>query len=467
MTWTTLLQISLICCYAIGILLALHAIYHARSPQGALAWSLSLVLLPFPSIFFYLGLGTGRIRRRMQQVLPESSARYLKNYWECYQAQQGISEISIAKLTTITSCSGNKLELLKNGLETYQSILSAMEVAQKSIELEFFIIKNDFVGNILAECLMHKAREGISVRVLYDEIGSRKLPFGFIYRLRKAGVEIHPFFGQRFWVSSFLRMNYRNHRKLVIVDGHQAWMGGLNIGREYFGKASDERWRDTFVRVEGPAVAQAYLCFAQDWYRATAEDICRQFPTAVKLAGVQQAMCIPSGPDHCVNAWQTTLLMIAAGAKSRLWIATPYLVPSDCIVQSLHLAVLRGVDVRLIIPHRDNNIVSRLAMLNYIPELLFLGVQLWGYDAGFMHQKVLLRDNDLTCIGSGNLDNRSLNLNYELNCLMRDPAMNRAVSEMLLDDMAHSKQLDMDTWAQASLMEKLGARCCRLIAPVL
>ncbi len=467
MSTYTLLQIVIITSYSVGIILAFHAIYHARSPQGAVAWILSLVLLPIPSIAFYLGLGTGRIRRRMKQVLPETSARHIMSLWQDHLGEQSRAEHSIANLTQIRACSGNRLQLLKNGMETYRSLLEAMEVARESIQLEFFIIKNDFVGDLLAECLMHKAREGVRVQVLYDEIGSRKLPFGFLYRLKKAGVEISPFFGQRFWVSSFLRLNYRNHRKLVIVDGNQAWMGGLNIGREYLGRESEENWRDTFIKLEGPVVAQAFLCFAQDWYRATRTDLSHGYKLPTSRVGSQQAMCIPSGPELAINAWQSTVLILAAEATSRLWIATPYLVPSDCIVQALHLAVLRGVDVRLLIPQRENNIISGLAMLNYIPELLRLGVRLWGYEAGFMHQKVLLCDEQFSCIGSANLDNRSLNLNYELNCLMNDREMNRAVADMLLADMAQSRELGFETWTQASVLKQLAARCCRLIAPVL
>ncbi len=460
-------QVGIILTYSIGIILALHAIYNARSSEGALAWVLALIFLPFISIFFYLGLGTKRLERLILQTLPESSVNRLTSLWTAFPAKTGQEELSIAKLTGISPCSGNNLQLLRNGEETYGSLLEAIEEAQESIELEFFIIKNDLVGNILAELLIKKAGEGLRVKVLYDEIGSHKLPLGFIRRLRKAGVDIHPFFGRRFWVSSFLRINYRNHRKLVIVDHKQAWLGGLNIGNEYIEQMTDLHWRDTFMKLEGPAAAQAFLCFAQDWYRATNDDICAHYPSSIRSAGEQQAMCIPSGPENYVNAWQATLLILAASAKKRLWIATPYLVPSTAVVQALHIAALRGVDVRLIIPQKDNNFISGLAMLNYIPEFLSYGVRIWGYEAGFMHQKVLLCDDELSCIGSANLDNRSLNLNYELNCLMRDPAMNAAVSDMLLADMERSKLLTKAIWTEASVFKKLGARACRLLAPVL
>ncbi len=460
-------QASALLAYTIGILLALHAIYHARTAQGALAWALALLFLPFISIFFYLGLGTKRLERLMLQTLPKSSVQKLSDLWTAYPAKAGLEEQSLAKLTGISPCSGNNLQLLRNGEETYGSLLEAIEEATETIELEFFIIQNDLVGNLLAELLIGKAQEGLRVKVLYDEIGSHKLPLGFIRRLKKAGIEIHPFFGKRFWLSSFLRINYRNHRKLVIVDHKQAWLGGLNIGNEYIEQMTDLNWRDTFMKLEGPAVAQAFLCFAQDWYRATAADISGDFPSSIVSAGQQQAMCIPSGPENYVNAWQATLLILAASAKKRLWIATPYLVPSGAVVQALHIAALRGVDVRLIIPQKENNIVSGLAMLNYIPEFLRFGVKIWGYKAGFMHQKVLLCDDDLSCIGSANLDNRSLSLNYELNCLMRDPAMNEAVSDMLEADMAKSEILTEAIWTKASVMKKLGARACRLLAPVL
>ncbi len=450
-----------------GAICALHALYNARSAQGAFAWSLALLLLPLPSIVLYLALGRRRLRHLMNSSLPEGSVQSLRRLWQQHEGAPNSLERALSRLTGMDACSGNELQLLLNGEETYRSLLSAMEAARESILLEFFIIKDDKVGKLLGECLIRKARQGVHVHVIYDEIGSHKLPLGLIRQLRRAGVRISPFLGKRFWLSSFLRINHRNHRKLVIVDSQQAWLGGLNIGCEYLGKVDGMRWRDTFISLKGPAVAQAMLCFHRDWYRATQEDLHALTPKIIEPQGSQQAMCIPSGPEYSINAWQSSFLLLAAQAQKRLWIATPYLIPSESVLQALYNAALRGVDVRIIVPERGNNIFCALARLNYIPELCQSGIKILGYQAGFLHQKVLLCDDDFSCIGSANLDNRSLSLNYELNCIIHDQHMAQQVESMLMEDMQYCSPITAEHWNKASLTTRFAARLCRLLSPVL
>ncbi len=450
-----------------GSICALHALYNARSAQGALAWTIALLLLPLPSIIFYLALGRRRLRRLMSSALPEESTQSLVQLWQQHKGNPNRLETALSRLTGIDACSGNEVQLLLNGEETYRSLLTAMEAAQESILLEFFIIKDDKVGKLLGDCLMRKAQQGVRVHVIYDEIGSHKLPLGLIRKLQRAGVHISPFLGKRFWLSSFLRINHRNHRKLVIVDSQQAWLGGLNIGCEYLGKVDGMRWRDTFISIKGPVAAQAMLCFHRDWYRATQQDLHALTPKYIEPHGTQQAMCIPSGPEYSINAWQSSFLLLASQAQHRLWIATPYLIPSESVLQALYNAALRGVDVRIIVPERGSNIIFSLARLNYIPELCKLGIKILGYQAGFLHQKVLLCDDNFSCIGSANLDNRSLSLNYELNCIIHDQHMAQQVESMLREDMLHCSPITEELWEKSSLLTRYAARLCRLLAPVL
>ncbi len=462
-SWMTLTAIA----YLVGIAMAIYAIYYEYSPQSALAWAIGLIFIPIPSIAFYLAFGAGRIRRQNKGLLPETSRRLLRQLWlkQTDDSQQGFNAIS--KLTGMLACRGNHLELLQNGSETYNDIADAIEQAKESILIEFYIIKDDYVGRKMRELLVKKARMGIRVHLIYDEIGSHKLPLGFILRLKYAGVKITPFHGKRFWLSSILRINYRNHRKLVIVDGQQAWLGGLNVGNEYYSRQNKGEWRDTFMRVKGPVVAQAFQCFADDWFRATGDDLVPQINCSAASQGEQVAMMVQSAPENPRNAWLMTLLSLCGGAQKRLWLAAPYLVPNHALSCALQSAALRGVDVRIIVPQKGDHGIVHLAMLTYLNDLEACGIKVLAYTKGFMHQKVLLVDDSISWVGSANLDMRSLQLNYELGCLVDDEHMAKQVKAMLLEDMKHTIILTSDFLEQASFYKKFAARFCRLLAPIL
>jgi len=453
--------------YLCSISMAVHAIYCSRSPQSAMAWLFALIFLPFPSIFFYLAFGSYRLQRHDKGKLPKSSYDRIRKIWLEHPAKEDIIESAMQNLCSNTSTQGNHIELLLNGKNTAKSLRDAINTAKKSILIEFFIIKDDNVGQIFRDILINKAQEGLDIHLIYDEIGCHKLPIGYLKMMRDAGIKISPFNGKRFWWSSILRINYRNHRKLVIVDGEQAWMGGLNVGREYLGLAPEfGHWRDTFIRIQGPIVAQAFLSFTKDWYRSTGEDLCEKITCQPQVSGNQQAIILPSGPYTRLNTWAMCLMVIASKAKERLWIASPYLIPSEAILRALQTAALRGVDVRLMIPWKGDHKISALCMINYLDELEKSNIKVLGYQAGFMHQKVLLMDNHISIVGSANLDYRSLYLNYELSCLINDRGMNEQVETMLRNDMKHCQVMGHQYFLKLSLSKRILARFCRLLAPL-
>ncbi len=462
-SWMTITMLAYIC----GVMMAVYAIYYEYSPQSALAWSIALIFIPIPSIAFYLAFGAGRIRRQNKGLLPLESQQELRRLWFNKLDDSNPNLNAIAKLTGMLPCHGNELELLQNGSTTFNSIAEAVAAAKESVLIEFYIIKDDYVGRKMRELLVHKARMGVRVHLIYDEIGSHKLPLGFILRLKFAGVRITPFHGKRFWLSSILRINYRNHRKLVIVDGEQAWLGGLNVGNEYYGKRKSLSWRDTFIRVRGPVVAQAFHCFANDWYRATGEDLVPIVPCKVELCGRQSAMMVHSAPENQRNTWLMTLISLCSAAQKRVWLAAPYLVPNHALCSALQAAALRGVDVRILVPHRGDHPIVHLAMLTYLKDLESCGIRVLAYTKTFMHQKVLLVDDCISWVGSANLDMRSLQLNYELGCLSFDEDMAQQVKEMLMDDMKDCIHLSSDFLELAPVYKKFAARFCRLLAPIL
>ncbi len=465
-TWWGFVALSL---HIIGGILALHALMRKHSPQGTLGWMLALILAPACAIPFYLALAAARIHRRKGHHLPpESVSRLLACLEEHSRPAVGL-EIPLSRLSGQLPYCANRVQLHRGGQESYRMLLNALRQAQHSILLEFFIIKNDHVGEGLRRLLEERAASGVQVCVIYDELGSYKLPRGYLRTLRRAGVKVASFNGRRYWWSSFLRLNYRNHRKLVVIDGQRALIGSLNVGIEYMHMDDAPYWRDSFVSVEGPIVAQAQLGFADDWLRATHEDISPQLPSGNWTStGREVCMLLPSGPDNgAMNIWRATLLELIESAQQRLWLASPYLVPDEAVATALCRAALRGVDVRLLVPQRGDSKLAALAMLTYLPGLIAAGVRVLAYTRGMLHEKLALVDSHSCTVGTANLDERSLSLNFELTLLMRGREMANKVASMLEEDMLASIPLTENCWRKAPLPRRIAAQLCRLIAPVL
>lgn len=453
--------------HILGIALAVHALGKPHSPQGTIAWILGLLLLPVITIPLYLVLGAARIRRHTtSRHSRDSIQKFLKSQGAWQLGDSALSRI-LTRCTGYAPCSGNRVDLLQDGNETYADILQAIQHAENFILLEFFIIRNDRVGDTLRQALEERARAGVQVFVIYDEVGSLKLPAGYLRQLRNAGIQVTSVNGRRFWLSSILRLNFRNHRKLVVIDGSMAYLGSLNIGLEYTYSPTRPYWRDTFVRLAGPVVTQCMLSFADDWKRATGGHLAHLFSPQPQR-GELQCQLLPSGPeDGPMNTWQLCLLELAARAQERLWLASPYFVPTEAVRDALCAAALRGVDVRLLIPQRGDNLAAHLAMLTFIPGMLASGVRMLAYTPGFLHEKVCVADSSTCCIGTANLDERSLHLNFELSLIVENAAFTAEVARMLERDMDQAVTLHPARWYKAPAIVKLLANCCRLLSPAL
>lgn len=450
-----------------GIALGIHALSRRHSPQGTIAWMLGLFLLPAVVVPLYLLLGVARIRRHTSaRKTRRNIEQYLKQH-NAWNAPASKLSRTLTRSTGYAPCSGNAVRILRDGNDTYHDMLQAIQQAKDFILLEFFIIRNDRVGTILRQSLEERAKAGVRVYVIYDEVGSHKLPAGYLRSLKRAGVRVSSFNGRRFWLSSMLRINYRNHRKLVVIDGEYAYLGSLNIGLEYTQTAQRPYWRDTFVNLQGPIVAQCMLSFLDDWQRATGEALSLKQPQS-SSPGTTHCQLIPSGPDDApVNPWQLFLLESAAQAQERIWLASPYFVPSEAVKEALCAAAMRGIDVRILIPRRGDNKAAQLALFTYVPDMLACGVRLLAYEPGFLHEKVCVVDSSHCSIGTANLDERSLRLNFELTLLMEDPAATARVATMLEKDMAQAGSITPAAWYKAPIPLRLLANCCRLLSPAL
>ncbi len=462
--------------YIAAVFSALEAILKARTPQGAIAWAIALLSLPIVALPLYLVLGRSRfdgyldkleeVERESRKLLQRASGSIDSHVLDREQCPPLFS--SLSNLARMPATSGNSVELLVNGEQTFDSILAGLRSAQNYILFQFYIIRDDDLGHQIAKLLSDKARDGVAVYVLYDEIGSRAFEKSrLLQQLRMSGVHVTRFNTTQGRRNRF-QLNFRNHRKVVVVDGHSAWVGGHNVGDEYLGKNPRiGHWRDTHLRLDGPGVLGTELAFATDWLWATRSHLEIDWQSSGEAAGDTEVLVFPSNPASEYEEAALMFLQVLVAAKKRIWITTPYFVPDRGIVTALQLAALNGVDVRVMIPDEPDGPVVGLANWAFTRELLPAGVKIYRYEGGFLHQKVVLMDDQLAAVGTANFDNRSFRLNFEITLLVHDQSLAGQVESMLEADFNHSRQVTTEDFAQRPIWFVLGMAAARLLAPVL
>jgi cardiolipin synthase len=308
----------------------------------------------------------------------------------------------------------------------------------------------------------------VKVYFLYDEIGSHKLDYFYRRELRDAGIEIHEFNTQKGITNKF-QINFRNHRKIVVVDGKAAWIGGHNVGDEYLGKNKKfGHWRDTHIKIQGPSVLAAQLSFVEDWFWTTERLVDRALwsPVPSKQED-KKVLIVPSAPADRLETAGLMFHHAINTARRRLWIASPYFVPDDATLAALQLAGLRGVDVRILIPEKPDHLLVYLAAFTYFEDIAETGVRFFRYTDGFLHQKVMLVDDDAASVGTANFDNRSFRLNFEITAIVADREFVGEIEEMFLDDFAHSREMSKEDIDGKSFAFRLATHLARLTAPIL
>ena len=459
----------------IGILTAVHAVMNARTSQGAIAWGISLVTFPWLALPLYAVFGRNKFKGyvSLRQIMDEKIHHIIEPLQR--QAREkdltvkkpSKSELALTQLAELPITQGNQSRLLIDGDQTFQAIFDGIEAAKEYILIEFYIIKDDQLGRQLKSKLIQKAKEKVRVFFLYDEIGSYKLPASYIRELQDAGVMTSAFHTTKGKANHF-QLNFRNHRKIVIIDGKTAYVGGHNVGDEYVSRSPKfGRWRDTHVEVDGPVVKAIQFCFLQDWYWATSEIAQVNWDLYASGSGSEKTLMIASGPADPLETCALMFTHVIHSAQERLWIASPYFIPDFQIIGALKLAALKGVDVRIMIPEKPDHRIVHLATFTYYQNTLPFGVKLYRYTAGFMHQKVFLIDSTCAAVGTANLDNRSFRLNFELTLLNYDPSFIESVSSMLADDFANSRKVDESEYTRKSFFFKLASRFARLLSPIL
>jgi len=458
-----------------GFLSSVNAVMTARTSQGSIAWAVSLNTFPYLAVPAYWVLGRSRfhgyiLARKSTNVTVQNKLDKIFHTLEPYRvpaAEANILSTTIENLTKIPHVNGNEVKLLIDGNATFDSIVAGIDEAKEYILFQFFIIHDDGLGRRLKDHLIARAKDGVKVYVLYDEVGSHDLTESYQEDMREAGIAIHPFNTRKGHGNRF-QLNFRNHRKIVIVDGKVTWVGGHNVGDEYLGlDPKFGHWRDTHMRVEGPAAVALQISFVQDWFWATDNDTLDLIwiPTPSTTGDIKVNM-LPSSPADELETATLMFLQAINMAQDRIWIASPYFVPDDSIVSALQLAGLRGVDVRILIPDKPDHLAVYLAAYTYFEEVSITGVRFFRYLDGFLHQKVMLIDDNIATIGTANFDNRSFRLNFEITGIVIDPDFNTQVEKMLLDDFAHSREMKRSDAESKSYLFKLGCRLARLTSPI-
>jgi len=456
-----------------GIWLAIRAIMSVRTPQGAVAWSVSLVAMPLIAVPLYLVFGRERFhgdvdaRRAIEGEVRSALADQVQAAHESVLVSERRAGLEVlARLAELPFSRGNATELLIDGEATFGAIFAAIDAAERFVLVQFFIVRDDGLGRELKARLEARARAGVAVHFLYDEIGCHALPPAYVRDLRAAGVQASAFNTTRGSRNRF-QLNFRNHRKIVVIDGMTAFIGGHNVGDEYMGRSVRfGAWRDTHVRITGPAALAAQLAFTEDWDWATRQVLELDWPLVAAPDGDRTILILPSGP---ADAFETCGLFFADAihaARQRLWIASPYFVPDSKIVSALQLAALRGVDVRIMLPARPDHYLVYLASFASIPAARQAGVRFFRYDAGFLHQKVMLVD-DVAVVGTANLDNRSFRLNFEVSVVVDDAGFAAEVQAMLERDFANCHETTADDFARRPLAFRVAVRAANLMAPIL
>ena len=470
------IAVAVVLFYIMAIVSALEAIINARTAQGAVAWTVSLLTLPYVTVPMYLVFGRNRFdgyleQREEMETSFAAMERETRNSLADHviAPEEGMPLYrALAKLARSPATHGNRLDLLINGKQTFDSIVEGLQAAENYILFQFYIIRDDALGKRLGRVLADKARAGIRVYLIYDEIGSRTFPRTRLHKqLVMTGVKVVAFNTTQGRRNRF-QLNFRNHRKVVVVDGKTAWIGGHNVGDEYLGlndKIGD--WRDTHTRLQGPAVLGAELTFATDWLWATRSSLDIDWDFNGVAQGECEVMIFPSDPASEFEEAGLMYLQLIVDARQRIWIASPYFVPDRGIISALQLAALRGVDVRLIIPDEPDGPMVGMANWAFTKELLPAGVKVYRYQGGFMHQKVLLMDDDIAGIGTANFDNRSFRLNFEVTLLARNPDFTRQVSDMLEQDITRSRLVTQTELAAKPRWFPLAMGIARLFSPVL
>ncbi|QNG59572.1 cardiolipin synthase [Bacillus sp. PAMC26568] len=451
-----------------------------RKPTQTITWLVVLGSFPLIGFLFYLLFGRNVRKKKLfdrkalvdEKIMLEiegNQSNYEDKIDKMGDHQQMLFNLA-HRLGHTPISFATRTKALTNGEETFNHIFAELEKAEHHIHLEYYIVRHDEVGKKLKDALIKKAKEGVKVRFLYDSVGSWKLSKAYIKEMQQAGIDVVSFLPVRM---PFLnnKINFRNHRKIIVIDGTVGFVGGLNVGDEYLGKNEFFGfWRDTHLMVWGEAVRTLQMIFLQDWYYMTGENLVKQeyMTPSIELeeheGGVQ---IIAGGPDNKWEIIKNLFFSMITSAKDSIWIASPYFVPDEDILSALKIASLSGIDVRLLVPKNPDKKIVFYASRSYFLELLEAGVKIYEYKDGFMHSKIVIVDYELASIGTANMDMRSFHLNFEVNAFLYRTTSTQTLVDEFERDIKKSHEIIMDEFNERPFKQKMIESMSRLLSPLL
>lgn len=451
-----------------------------RDISAAWAWLFVMLLLPGIGFIIYLFFGWKLNQRQIFDLKAQKRlgisdmAEYQKRNPKNKPTLDTNLENDLVQMFLNTDnailTTKNDLKIFTDGHEKFNSLFEDLKKAKHHINIEYFTIYDDQLGKKLRKILVQKAREGVQVRVLYDLFGSKGSKQKFFKELIQAGGEVTPFMKSKLGYYSF-RINFRNHRKIVVIDGSVGYIGGFNIGDQYLGRNKRfGNWRDTHLRLEGSVVLQLQSRFFMDWNasakRQKVQFSLDYFPQSNVQNNVPMQI-VSSGPENDVQKIKQGYIKMIMGAKHSIWIETPYFIPDDALMEALLIAIRSGIEVRIVIPQMPDHPFVYRATEYYVQQLLKAGARIYSYQNGFMHAKTIVVDNMITSVGSANWDIRSFKLNFEANAFMYDPKVAEQIIATIKNDLKDARELDEEYFKQQSSWKKFRQLASRLISPIL
>lgn len=481
MTWILLAEIL----YVILIIAVMvRIIYDTQTVTKTLAYLLLVVFLPFVGIFIYFSFGINYRKNKLyskkiiedlhqEELVLEKLDLYNRKNLEATKENAFVGLTNMIYQTDRSPLTtNNKAELLINGEEKFPAVLEALRNAKHHIHIEYYIYEDDEIGRAIEEIMIEKAKEGIEVRFIYDDFGSASIRKSLVKRLRNNGVKAFPFYKIKL-IKLASRLNYRNHRKIIVIDGRISFVGGINISDKYSNAALGNKlyWRDTHLKIEGDSTAILQHIFIGDWNYCAGKKLKitdQYFPKMGEFQGeTQNIQIVSSGPDSDRPSIYYAIIKAIQSAKKEILLTSPYFIPGETIIDSMKMAALSGVEVKLLVPGISDSFMVNAAAKSYYTELLKAGVQIYLYKKGFVHAKTMVADRALAIVGTANLDYRSFDLNFEVNAVVYDDQLAEELAFNFENDLLHSEKIDIQSWLNRPKYIQLIEKIVRLISPML
>lgn len=484
MVWLEIGIYVLVILYFLTVVsIVFNVILENRNPVRTLAWIIVLVTVPLIGFLFYLYFGVNYRKVKMfsmkglgdmkwlqymsedqKQLIQKSEFLDKREPWEVRKLMTLLLNNSKALLTRY-----NRVEVLNNGEETFPAIFEALRQAKKFIHLEYYIVQPGRLTTELKDLLIEKAQDGVEVRIIYDDVGCWSMTREFIREVRNAGIQIYPFLPVRFHHLAN-KANYRNHRKIIVIDGEVGFVGGLNFADRYLDGVPDIGiWRDTHLKVMGEVVTSLQIVFLIDWYFVRQELLLdkNEYLPYKKAEGKVVVQTVASGPDSDWASIQQAYFTLISIAKKYVYISTPYFMPGETTLNILKTAAMSGVDVRIMLPHKSDSRLTYWCTRSYVEELLVAGVKVYWYQKGINHSKVIVVDGMMASVGTANMDIRSFEQNFEVSLIIYDREVVKKLAADFLKDLKVSTEGAIQRWKFRPKREKICESVARLFAPVL